>query len=534
MTTTTVSADTTDPLALATASIDRTQNGITANQDGTMVHIGGGIYLTAGHVLYQFVNPGAPRTADDYRITVADGLNSPYTLTIDAADFGDSFVNYGWGTVDAPDIAAAITGDTTPANVPIIVYADPDEATGQLTSFGYPIGGGYDGETLVQVTGMLSAGAHLDIDIPNGTQTVFLSDPGMEVTAGQSGSGVWVTNDIDGDGRQETYLLGIVTLDISYSDGSPGVGFEPLGDVLADLGATILAAGLSADQFARATLVSGQANGSTFTTVAGTVLHEDLLGGVNADTLDGSGGNDNLYGYAGADDLSGGAGRDWLYGGTDADVLSDGAGKDNLIGGAGADRYVLAADGDADTIRDFEVGIDLLDLSAWGVTAHDELTIFRHPNGKVFVNYAGERLAVDDGTRSLQASELSADQFIFTAGNEPLPRIDGTDGNDKIFGTDMAEEIFDGAGVDNLFGRGGADVFILAADGRVDSVKDFTLGADVLDVSAWGATGLDDLQIVDHASGKAIIYYGDEVLAVNDGAFTMDASSFTAADFIFA
>jgi Ca2+-binding RTX toxin-like protein len=39
---------------------------------------------------------------------------------------------------------------------------------------------------------------------------------------------------------------------------------------------------------------------------------------------------------------------------------------DQLSGGGGADVFVFASDGALDRITDFEMGIDRLDMSAWG------------------------------------------------------------------------------------------------------------------------------------------------------------------------
>lgn len=48
-----------------------------------------------------------------------------------------------------------------------------------------------------------------------------------------------------------------------------------------------------------------------------------------------------------------------------ADTLVGDTGDDILIDGADADLFILAADDAHDTIMDFEVGIDRVDLSAW-------------------------------------------------------------------------------------------------------------------------------------------------------------------------
>jgi hypothetical protein len=81
------------------------------------------------------------------------------------------------------------------------------------------------------------------------------------------------------------------------------------------------------------------------------------------DQFDGGDGNDQLYGYAGNDSLKGGIGDDRLEGGRGNDILTGGTGLDTLIGGAGIDAFVVQSLADGlDTVLDFEVGTDLIDL----------------------------------------------------------------------------------------------------------------------------------------------------------------------------
>ena len=101
-----------------------------------------------------------------------------------------------------------------------------------------------------------------------------------------------------------------------------------------------------------------------------------------------------------------------------------------------------------------------------------------------------------------------------------------------MIGTLASEEIVDGGGTDNLFGRGGRDVFVLVADGQPDSIKDFQIGQDQIDLTDW-QTSFDDLSITRHSSGKVIIRAVDEVLSVNDGAWTLDPSDLVENVFLF-
>ncbi|CUH82440.1 M10 family metallopeptidase C-terminal domain-containing protein [Tropicibacter naphthalenivorans] len=108
--------------------------------------------------------------------------------------------------------------------------------------------------------------------------------------------------------------------------------------------------------------------------------NDKLLGGAGNDTMTGEDGIDVLLGDLGEDQLFGGAYNDHLRGGAGSDTLEGGAGRDVLIGGdfqggfpgdSAADVFVFNALSDSargggtrDIIRDFEVGLDLIDLSA--------------------------------------------------------------------------------------------------------------------------------------------------------------------------
>lgn len=113
---------------------------------------------------------------------------------------------------------------------------------------------------------------------------------------------------------------------------------------------------------------------------------DELLRGNDGDNaIAGGGGNDTLIGGAGDDTLNGEAGNDWTFGaeGNDRlvgsvgdDSLSGGLGQDFYLGGAGSDLFLLrmmTAVGNvalADTIADFEVGVDAIGLTA-GLTVAD-------------------------------------------------------------------------------------------------------------------------------------------------------------------
>lgn len=82
-------------------------------------------------------------------------------------------------------------------------------------------------------------------------------------------------------------------------------------------------------------------------------------------------------------------------GGVAADVIFDGAGRDTLSGGGGDDVFVLTADGARDVIADFQLGRDVIDLSAWaGLYSAAQLTATLVSGGGLRLTFGAERLDV--------------------------------------------------------------------------------------------------------------------------------------------
>jgi large repetitive protein len=85
-----------------------------------------------------------------------------------------------------------------------------------------------------------------------------------------------------------------------------------------------------------------------------------------AQTGTGTAGSDVLAGSSQDDVLSGGGGKDLVFGSGGNDTLTGGTGNDLLMGGLGSDTFVFAESGtaNADTILDFQAGVDSLQLAA--------------------------------------------------------------------------------------------------------------------------------------------------------------------------
>lgn len=101
---------------------------------------------------------------------------------------------------------------------------------------------------------------------------------------------------------------------------------------------------------------------------------DTILGRGGSDLLKGVGGNDRLLGGSGIDKLSGGNGKDLIKGGTGNDEISGNKGNDNIfgnkgddtmVGGAGRDIFHFAKKNGTNLIKDFQNGLDKLDLSGF-------------------------------------------------------------------------------------------------------------------------------------------------------------------------
>ncbi|SFR56010.1 type I secretion C-terminal target domain (VC_A0849 subclass) [Yoonia tamlensis] len=101
-----------------------------------------------------------------------------------------------------------------------------------------------------------------------------------------------------------------------------------------------------------------------------------------------------LAGTAGADILQGHDGADVLQAGAGDDILRDGAGSDLMTGGAGADVFILSSDGVADTITDFTLGEDIIDLSNWSMLRDISQLIMTILTNGVEVRYGNEVLTI--------------------------------------------------------------------------------------------------------------------------------------------
>lgn len=138
-----------------------------------------------------------------------------------------------------------------------------------------------------------------------------------------------------------------------------------------------------------------------------------IVGADGGSTMSGGEGRDRLFGNGGDDVLFGGNGDDQLYGDDGDDLLITGRGNDQAYGGAGADIFVFVGGDGQLFLRDFEAGVDVVQISGLaGINSFDDLTnaaLLRDSGGRALIDIGSDRIMFADTA----LSDLSADYFDF-------------------------------------------------------------------------------------------------------------------------
>lgn len=155
--------------------------------------------------------------------------------------------------------------------------------------------------------------------------------------------------------------------------------------------------------------LASQGNDSVF----GGGGNDTLFGGQSNDLIIGGRNDDLLLGDRGADAIYGGRGNDTLVGGNGNDFLSGDFGINVLTGGGGSDRFAIQPSRGNDTVLDFSVDEDFLELVG-GLQFGDISLEQSGLNTLIRRNSDGQELMI---LNNVIASSIGTSTFI----SQPLP-----------------------------------------------------------------------------------------------------------------
>jgi len=378
-----------------TGAINGGGHGIDLNGQGTIANTATGtITARAGNGIDVVQGAAGGRTVIDNLGTIqSEGLrgiqinatnalvrNSGSITTYDTGIYalgdGNRIVNSGSVATGDEGIWANFSGTTIVNSGSVIV----DEQAIRIS-------GGGTGEALVRNSGDLTADTYYTVALLTGSNavdffnsgTVTSADGGAVFMNGTGGNLLRNTGDIAGEtfsllggnGAETLRNLGIMEGDVELSGGNDWI--TNAGTIDGDVS---LGAGDDTYRGKGAGDVSGSVEGGTGNDfLRGSSADDVLNGGTDLDSVYGRGGDDHVMGGNQRDHVFGNAGDDRVDGGGGADVINGGRGDDVLIGGGGADEFVMIRAAGDDTILDFKNGVDVIDLTAFGLAPTDYASV---------------------------------------------------------------------------------------------------------------------------------------------------------------
>ncbi len=209
-----------------------------------------------------------------------------------------------------------------------------------------------------------------------------------------------------------------------------------------------------------------------------------------------------------------------------------------------ADPLVTTSDATVVTSTSVKLNLDGFSISRVEITYitdGDDYVSGREGNDFIVGDAGHDTLVGHDGDDTLEGG-LGNDQLFGGAGNDALNGGDGDDvlsgggGDDTLRGGPGDDMIIDGLGNDVLYGDAGNDTFVLAAgNGAGNRIMDYMDGEDLIDISAWGVTNFDDLNIWYNSGGTStFIGYASNTTKLHGYAQIDAQTDLTADDFIFA
>lgn len=396
--------------------------------------------------------------SESLSVTIA-GVPAGATLSA-GIDHGD-----GTWTLTGADLAGLTMTAPTDNDFTLHVTATATEAAGGSTSV----------TQALDVT-FTRAGPASIIDAGSGNDTINGSS-GNDLIYDGAGNDI-----VNGNGGDDTFAAGAGSDTYNGGSGSDTIDFsQSTSSTTVNLAQNYAIGNTTGfDSLSSIENIIGSSAGDKLT---GNTGNNVIDGGNGDDTINGGGGNDTLIGGNGNDSITSGSGNDTIYDGAGNDQVNSGGGNDVVYAGSGSDSY----DGGS--------GIDTLDysLATSGVTINatsGSVTGFANDSFSNFEQFVGSTFA---------------DTFL------------GSKGDDVFFGGDGDDTIRGMAGYDTFSGGLGSDTYEWIVKDLVsgkkflgsDTISDFKVGEDVLDLSAFTAafssSPIDDIvKMQDTANGTMV------------------------------
>ncbi|NVJ98598.1 MAG: DUF4347 domain-containing protein [Alphaproteobacteria bacterium] len=392
---------------------------------------------------------GSVSTAEDKNKTFSSG-----NFNFSDVDTGDALVSVridtlpSSGTLKLSGVAVTAGDVIAVADISNLTYTPVSNQSGN-TTFTYTVN---DGTGFASSTATMTVKVTSVNDAPNDISVSSLS-----VTENKVGAviGTVSVSDVDDD-----------THSLSVSDSRFTINAN--GELKLKAGQSI---DFETESSVTVTITANDDEGASYSesfTIAVTDVSE-FTGGNDPDTVDGTdnddlilplGGNDKVNSGSGEDTIDGGDGDDTIDGGSDDDLLRGGLGNDNVIGGFGND-LVFAGLGD--------VGNDVVS----GGGGLDSL-------GGGF----GNDLLQGEDNDDLLWGRFGADTVDGGSGNDMLYNGEGTD---TVIGGEGNDTLWAGNDDDFLSGGDGEDVFMFGAVSGNDTIRDFDIDDDQINLQYSGA-----------------------------------------------
>ncbi len=225
------------------------------------------------------------------------------------------------------------------------------------------------------------------------------------------------------------------------------------------------------------------ANAASAVTVSLNITGQQNTIGAGFDTLSGI---EHLVGSSFGDALTGNEKDNALFGGNGNDTLAGWSGADNMIGGPGNDTYFVENFRDI-VIEKVNEGIDTVNTRvSYAPFEHIENIILTGTSAIDATGTSQANIITGNGAVNFIRGGLGNDTLLGKAGNDTLwgedsnDTLQGDSGNDELNGGRGNDKLDGGTGTNILTGEGGSDIFKFTTTGHIDTITDYNVPNDTI------------------------------------------------------